>query len=100
MKTIKQLREDDISFVVPLGLGAHLEHWGVSAAKITELDWWEETKIGGLNLDLYSVAAFSGRMGPYKEKRSLWASWLIKSLDQSVYFSGDSGYAESLPADC
>ena len=37
METIKQLREDDISFVVPLGLGAHLEHWGVSAAKITEL---------------------------------------------------------------
>ena len=93
MKTIKQLREDDISFVVPLGLGAHLEHWGVSAAKITELDWWENTQIGGLNLICTPSQHFSGRMGPYKEKRSLWASWLIKSLDQSVYFSGDSGYA-------
>ena len=94
METIKQLRDDDISFVVPLGLGAHLEHWGVSAEKITELDWWEETQIDGLNLICTPSQHFSGRRGPYREKRSLWASWLIKSPDQSVYFSGDSGYAD------
>jgi L-ascorbate metabolism protein UlaG (beta-lactamase superfamily) len=94
METIKQLRDDDISFVVPLGLGAHLEHWGVSAEKITELDWWEETQIDRLNLICTPSQHFSGRRGPYREKRSLWASWLIKSPDQSVYFSGDSGYAD------
>ena len=94
METIKQLRDDDISFVVPLGLGAHLEHWGVSAEKITELDWWEETQIDGLTLICTPSQHFSGRRGPYREKRSLWASWLIKSPDQSVYFSGDSGYAD------
>jgi L-ascorbate metabolism protein UlaG (beta-lactamase superfamily) len=94
METIKQLHDRDISFVVPLGLGAHLEHWGVSAQKITELDWWEETEIDGLNLICTPSQHFSGRRGPYKEKRSLWASWLIKSPSQSVYFSGDSGYAD------
>jgi hypothetical protein len=26
-------------FVVPLGVGAHLERWGVAADRITELDW-------------------------------------------------------------
>ena len=94
METIKQLHDRDISFVVPLGLGAHLEHWGVSGQKITELDWWEETEINGLNLICTPSQHFSGRRGPYKEKRSLWASWLIKSPSQSVYFSGDSGYAD------
>jgi L-ascorbate metabolism protein UlaG (beta-lactamase superfamily) len=94
METIKQLHDRDISFVVPLGLGAHLEHWGVSAQKITELDWWEETEIDGLKLICTPSQHFSGRRGPYKEKRSLWASWLIKSPSQSVYFSGDSGYAD------
>jgi L-ascorbate metabolism protein UlaG (beta-lactamase superfamily) len=94
METIKQLHDRDISFVVPLGLGAHLEHWGVSAQKITELDWWEETEIDGLKLICTPSQHFSGRRGPYKEKRSLWASWLIKSPRQSVYFSGDSGYAD------
>ena len=94
METIKQLHDRDISFVVPLGLGAHLEHWGVSGQKITELDWWEGTEINGLNLICTPSQHFSGRRGPYKEKRSLWASWLIKSPSQSVYFSGDSGYAD------
>ena len=68
METIKQLREDDISFVVPLGLGAHLEHWGVSAAKITELDWWENTQIGGLNLICTPSQHFSGRWGHTRKR--------------------------------
>ena len=94
METIKYLRNKGINFVVPLGLGAHLVRWGVSAEKITELDWWDETQIDGLNLICTPSQHFSGRRGPYKEKRSLWASWLIQSSDHSVYFSGDSGYAD------
>ena len=94
METIKHLRNKGINFVVPLGLGAHLVRWGVSAEKITELDWWDETQIDGLNLICTPSQHFSGRRGPYKEKRSLWASWLIQSSDHSVYFSGDSGYAD------
>ncbi len=94
METIKQLRAKGISFVVPLGLGAHLERWGVPPEKITELDWWEETQINGLNLICTPSQHFSGRRAAYKEKRSLWASWLIQSLGKSVYFSGDSGYAD------
>ena len=35
---------------------------------------------------------FSGRMGPINDNKSLWASWAVKSGNQSFYFSGDSGY--------
>ena len=27
-------------FIVPLGIGALLEDWGINSGKITELDWW------------------------------------------------------------
>jgi L-ascorbate metabolism protein UlaG (beta-lactamase superfamily) len=39
--TIAALRERNIPFVAPLGVGAHLERWGVPAAQILELDWWD-----------------------------------------------------------
>jgi len=28
------------TFVVPLGMGAHLAYWGIPEARIVELDWW------------------------------------------------------------
>src|SRR6202041_3401539 len=39
--TIVALKDRAPRFVCPLGVGAHLERWGVPAAKITELDWWD-----------------------------------------------------------
>jgi hypothetical protein len=39
--TITKLKEKTQLFCVPLGVGQHLEHWGVEAAKIREFDWWE-----------------------------------------------------------
>ncbi|MCL4144586.1 UNVERIFIED_CONTAM: hypothetical protein GTU68_002423, partial [Idotea baltica] len=34
---------------------------------------------------------FSGR-GLTDEKKTLWASWIVKTNDKSIFFSGDSGY--------
>jgi hypothetical protein len=39
--TIRQLRRSGVPFVTSLGVGAHLEAWGVPPQHITELDWWE-----------------------------------------------------------
>ena len=36
----------DAVFAVPLGVGAHLEHWGVPADRLRELDWNESAEIG------------------------------------------------------
>ena len=81
-------------FIVPLGLGAQLEKWGVDRQKITELDWWESYDVD----DVLTVTAtpsqhFSGR-GLTDRNKTLWASYVIATLDHSVYFSGDSGYFE------
>ena len=39
--TIRELAKRDVPFVTSLGVGAHLEAWGVPPERIVELDWWE-----------------------------------------------------------
>jgi len=43
--TIRELISRTKLFFVPLGVGAHLERWGVPSEKIVELDWWEEAEL-------------------------------------------------------
>src|SRR5688500_11080326 len=61
METIKALVGRNVRFAVPLGVGAHLESWGVAPQNITELDWWEETAASGLTLTATPARHFSGR---------------------------------------
>jgi L-ascorbate metabolism protein UlaG (beta-lactamase superfamily) len=39
--TILELARLDVPFVTSLGVGAHLEGWGVPPERIVELDWWQ-----------------------------------------------------------
>lgn len=79
-------------FIVPLGVGAQLEKWGISRAKIAELDWWEEFEYSQ-DLKIVSTPSqhFSGR-GLTDRNKTLWTSYAIISTNQRVYFSGDTGY--------
>lgn len=92
-KTIKKLHSKTNKFYVPLGVGAHLEKWGVAASKIIELDWWEESQFKK-DIKLISTPSrhFSGR-GLNDRNETLWTSWVIKSRRHSIYFGGDSGYS-------
>jgi L-ascorbate metabolism protein UlaG (beta-lactamase superfamily) len=97
--TIRELARRDVPFVTSLGVGAHLEAWGVPAQRITELDWWESHTLP--NADLTVTAApsqhFSGR-GLKDRNATLWSSLVIRSSRHAVFFSGDTGltsqYAE------
>jgi len=94
-KTIKMLHSKTEKFFVPLGVGAHLEEWGVMPNKIVELDWWEESQIQK-DIKIVSTPSrhFSGR-GLNDRNETLWTSWVIKSQKHSLYFGGDSGYSPS-----
>lgn len=91
MPTIKALADTDTLFAVPLGVGAHLEHWGVSADRLRELDWHEETKVGGLTLTATPARHFCGR-GLRNTQHTLWASWVVAGAEHRIYHSGDTGY--------
>jgi len=77
-------------FVVPLGVGAHLERWGVSAERITELDWTESTVVGPLSITATPARHFSGR-GLSDRNHTLWASWSVAGPKHRVFHSGDTG---------
>jgi L-ascorbate metabolism protein UlaG (beta-lactamase superfamily) len=93
LPTIKSLAGTDTLFAVPLGVGAHLEHWGVSETRIRELDWAESTQIGGLSLTATPARHFCGR-GLRNAQHTLWASWAVAGETHRIYHSGDTGYFE------
>jgi L-ascorbate metabolism protein UlaG (beta-lactamase superfamily) len=77
------------TFVVPLGVGAHLEYWGVPADRIVELDWWERTKVKGLDIVATPARHASGRF--LRQNKTLWAGWALVGPQHRVYYSGDTG---------
>jgi L-ascorbate metabolism protein UlaG (beta-lactamase superfamily) len=96
--TILDLVQLDVPFVTSLGVGAHLEAWGVPAARITELDWWEHAELRrGLTVTAAPSQHFSGR-ALHGRNFTLWSSLVVRGPRHSVFFSGDTGltpeYAE------
>ncbi|GAA2919558.1 MBL fold metallo-hydrolase [Streptomyces thioluteus] len=91
MPTVRALIRTGAVFVVPLGVGAHLEHWGVPAGRITELDWHESTAVGGLTLTATPARHFCGR-ALRNTQHTLWASWVVAGPEHRVFHSGDTGY--------
>ena len=90
-ESIKKLQHKVERYFVPLGVGVHLEAWGVASSKITEMDWWEETTYKDIQLACTPAQHFSGRKFTNGQS-TLWSSWVIKTDSTSIYFSGDSGY--------
>ena len=91
--TIKALAQHtEVPFVTSLGVGAHLEAFGVPAARITELDWWQSHQLPGHELLITAAPSqhFSGR-GLKDRNATLWSSFVIRSPKHRVFFSGDTG---------
>lgn len=91
LPTIRALASSDTVFAVPLGVGAHLERWGVAPERLRELDWNESTEVGGLRLTATPARHFCGR-GLRNQQHTLWASWAVAGPEHRIYHSGDTGY--------
>lgn len=92
--TFKQLKDKVAKFYVPLGVGVHLEKWGIPKEQINELDWWEEIQFNEqIKLAFTPSRHFSGR-GLRDRFTTLWGSWVIDGSKQRLYFGGDSGYSD------
>ena len=77
-------------FIVGLGIGAHLEYWGVPAEKIVEMDWWEPVDIGDLHIVCTPARHASGR-ALWDKDAKLWASYALVGRAHRVWYSGDTG---------
>jgi L-ascorbate metabolism protein UlaG (beta-lactamase superfamily) len=88
--TLSAMKDWDTTFIVPLGVGAHLVYWGVPAERIVELDWWERTKVKGLEIVATPARHASGRL-VIDTHATLWASYALIGPTHRVWFSGDTG---------
>jgi L-ascorbate metabolism protein UlaG (beta-lactamase superfamily) len=97
--TILEMVALDVPFFTSLGVGAHLESWGVPPARIFELDWWDRVEVAGRELAVTAAPSqhFSGR-GVGGRNGTLWSSFVVESRRHKIFFSGDTGltpeYAE------
>jgi L-ascorbate metabolism protein UlaG (beta-lactamase superfamily) len=89
--TIEYLREKVGRYFVPLGVGRRLKDMGVAAGRIEEFDWWQKGKHGEIELTAAPAQHFSGRT-LWDRDKTLWASWVIQSGTERIFYSGDSGY--------
>ncbi|MEA2488821.1 MAG: hypothetical protein QOH21_613 [Acidobacteriota bacterium] len=92
MPVVQFLAGRGTHFAVPLGIGAHLERWGVPAAQVHELDWNETLPWKGLAVTSTPARHYSGR-NPLHANETLWTSWVVRGPRHRFFFSGDSGYS-------
>lgn len=80
-------------FLTSLGVGAHLEYWGVDPGRILELDWWEDGHVPGLDITALPSRHFSGR--GFRRNQALWSAFHLRAGGLKVLVGGDSGYDET-----
>lgn len=90
-ETVRELAPTVPRWVCPLGVGAHLERWGVPADRITEHDWWDEADVAGLRLVCTPARHFSGRQ-LLDRNRTLWCGWAVFGAEARLYVTGDGGF--------
>ena len=91
--TVRELAKMRVPFITSLGVGAHLEAFGVAPELIHELDWWESFSLKGVTVTATPSQHFSGR-GLKDRNANLWSSLSIRSDRHSVFFSGDTGLTD------
>jgi L-ascorbate metabolism protein UlaG (beta-lactamase superfamily) len=78
-------------FYVPLGLKDWFVRRGIH--DVTEMDWWQSTRLGGLTIDLVPVQHWSKRT-LRDTNQSLWGGWVLRHPELAFFFAGDTGYSK------
>lgn len=92
-QTITKFVHQKNHFVVSLGLGVILKKWGISADRITELDWWQSTQLNGITYTAVPSRHNSGR-GLFDGNKTLWSTFVIEYQQERYYFGSDTAYGK------
>jgi len=92
MAVVQALAARGTRFFVPLGIGAHLERWGVALAQIEEMEWWQRRSLGAIEVVCTPTRHYSGR-GLRDRSRTLWSSWSVLGPRHRFVYTGDTGYS-------
>lgn len=87
-------RRCDPAVVTPVGNRRLFQSTGLR--HITELDWWDSTRLSGLTISVTPAHHFSART-PFDRNRALWSGFVIGIGQRRIYFAGDTAYAPFFP---
>ena len=89
---IRALDRRGARFITSLGVGVHLEAWGVAPERITELDWWEQVTLepSGVIVTAAPSQHFSGRT-LLDRNATAWSSFHLQGPVHSVFHGADTG---------
>ncbi|MCL2325496.1 MAG: MBL fold metallo-hydrolase [Proteobacteria bacterium] len=91
--SILALKDRVGAIVCPLGVGSHLEYWGVDPAVIHEGDWNDAFQLApNFTVHILPARHFSGRW--LSRNKTLWASFMLETPERRVFYSGDTGYGK------
>ncbi|TDG35852.1 MBL fold metallo-hydrolase [Pedobacter changchengzhani] len=88
--TILKLSKKTKTFVCSLGVGAHLEKWGINKDKIIEIAWHQTADLGKLKFTAVPARHFTGRK--FKRNQTLWSAFVMDFGNFKLFLGGDSGY--------
>lgn len=90
---IKQIAGKVKKVVTAIGVGSHLELWGINENIIHEMAWGEKIPVNN-DLDITALPArhFSGRS--FSRFNTLWASFALQWGTYKIYIGSDSGYSK------
>lgn len=83
-------QDQDPHFLVPLGVKQWFLNSGIDS--VTEMGWWDKSGVAEWTVHAVPTQHFSGR-GLVDRNRTLWAGWVLKQDDFTLYFAGDTGYS-------
>lgn len=90
-QTVTDMMTKVKTVIMPLGVGAHFEHWGYPKNKLQEADWNTALPFeGGFVVHAVPARHFSGRT--LTRNKALWAGFVLETPKKRIFLSGDTGY--------
>ncbi len=88
-------KNSQVQFLVPQGLKKWFDKTKI--ARVHEYMWWDTLHVGEVQFTFLPAHHWSQR-GLFDFNTSLWGSWMIQGLNQTIYFAGDTAYSHHFKA--
>ncbi len=92
-EVMKAMRGKVKKVIAPLGVGAHLEHWGYAPENIWEGYWYDSIKINdNLKVQILPARHYSSRL--LSRNKTLWGGFGFFTPTRKIFVRGDTGYVD------
>ncbi len=81
--------------ITPIGVGAHLEHWGYKPDQIWEGYWYDKVDLGkDVTVHILPARHYSSRL--FDKNKTLWAGLAFITPELKIFYTGDTGHGKHL----